>query len=73
MKGALNELISGSKPVLIDFYADWCGPCKLQNPILQELSAEMSAKARIIKIDVNKNPSVCFTLQCRGYSNADPL
>jgi thioredoxin 1 len=66
MKGSLNDLINGSKPVLVDFHADWCGPCKMQAPILKQVSEEMSDKARIIKIDVDKNPAVAAQFEVRG-------
>jgi len=58
MKGNFDKLISSSKPVLIDFHALWCGPCKSQTPILKEVSKEMKGAARIIKIDIDKNQHI---------------
>ena len=53
------ELVnSPGMPVLVDFYADWCGPCKTMSPILQQVASQRSGKLRVIKIDVDKNPDV---------------
>lgn len=66
MKGNFNQLINSDKPVLIDFHAEWCGPCKAQAPIIKEVSKELKGKIRIIKIDVDKNQVIAQRYQIRG-------
>lgn len=63
---SFNEIIGGNKPVLIDFYADWCGPCKMMPPILKEVSNQLGEAVRIIKIDVDKNQQLAAKLQIQG-------
>lgn len=66
MKGAFNTLINGDTPVLIDFHAEWCGPCKAKAPIIKELAKEVDGKVRIIKIDIDKNQAVAQRYNVRG-------
>jgi thioredoxin 1 len=61
-----QELIQSDKPVLVDFYADWCGPCKMMKPILDELKGLMGDDIRIIKIDVEKNQAAAGSLNIQG-------
>lgn len=61
-----NELINSNTPVLVDFYAEWCGPCKAMSPILKDLAGMVKGSAKIIKVDVDKNPAVAQKYQVRG-------
>lgn len=63
---SFSDVINSDKPVLIDFHATWCGPCKQLSPIVQEVSKEMGDAARVIKIDVDKNQTIAQKYQIRG-------
>lgn len=66
MQGNFNSIINSDTSVLVDFYAEWCQPCKMQSPILHELSRDMHEKLRIVKIDVDKNPEIANRYQVRS-------
>lgn len=74
-----NEIIQSKTPVLVDFTATWCGPCKMMAPILQELKNNMGDDITIIKVDIDKNPSVANNMQVQAvptlmlFQNAELL
>jgi thioredoxin 1 len=63
---SFKEIILANKPTLVDFYATWCGPCKLVHPILDELKKQMGNQVVILKIDVDKNPKVSEQFKIRS-------
>ena len=65
-KESFGEIINGSTPVLVDFSAEWCGPCKTLAPILKQFAGNYAEKVRVIKVDVDKNPSVAAQYQIQG-------
>lgn len=66
MKDNFGNIINSTTPVLIDFYADWCGPCKMLAPILKEVKQELGDSIKIVKINVDKNQTLAAKYQVRG-------
>lgn len=61
-----QELINGETPVLVDFFATWCGPCKTMQPILEDTSRQIGPRVKILKVDIDKNPLAASKFQVRG-------
>lgn len=66
MKSSFQTIIASSPTVLVDFYADWCGPCKTLAPILKDLKEDLGDAIKIVKIDVDKNQPLAAKYQVRG-------
>lgn len=66
MAKKFSEIISSDTPTLVDFSAEWCGPCKMMTPILDEVKSALGSKVTILKIDVDKNEKAANSYQIRG-------
>ena len=66
MKSNFKSIIDSETPVLVDFFADWCGPCKMLAPILSEVKKELGDAVKIVKIDVDKNQPIAAKYQVQG-------
>ena len=64
--GKFKDIVKSSELVLVDFYADWCGPCKMLSPVLQEIAKERGGKVKIVKINIDKNKLLAGDLNVRS-------
>ncbi|MNJ92103.1 Thioredoxin-like protein [compost metagenome] len=76
---SFSEIINSDKPVLVDFFATWCGPCQTMMPILDDLKSKMGNSASVLKVDVDKNPQAAGSYQIRSvptlilFKNGKPV
>ena len=63
---SFSEIINADQPVLVDFYADWCGPCKAMNPVIREVAKSVQGKARVIKVDIDRSVEAAQAYQVQA-------
>lgn len=77
--GNFNEIINSDKPTLVDFYTNWCNPCKTMSPIIEETKATLGDKANVLKVDVDQNKDVAIKYNIRSvptiilFKNGEPV
>ncbi len=65
-KKTFSQLINSDTPVLVDFHADWCGPCKMLSPIVKQVASEMGGRVKVVKVDVDRNQAAAMKYGIRG-------
>lgn len=65
-KKTFSELINSDTPTLVDFYADWCGPCKMMAPVIDQIASEMAGKVKVLKVDVDRNQKAAHDYKIQG-------